>query len=49
VWNTKQDLEASSNEVTSIRATAAEEIGATNPQVENYEVAFAELLSPVRS
>lgn len=49
VWNTKQDLDASSSDIASIRAAAAAAMGATNPQVESAEVVFAELLAPVTS
>jgi heme-degrading monooxygenase HmoA len=47
IWDTRQDLEASSSGAGPIRAAAVAAMGATNPQVENYEVAFAELLAPV--
>jgi heme-degrading monooxygenase HmoA len=49
VWDSKSDLEASSSQAAPIRATASEVMGASNPQVESYEVAFAELLAPVSS
>jgi heme-degrading monooxygenase HmoA len=49
IWDSKDDLEASSDEASPIRAKAAEAMGASNPQVESYEVAFAELLAPVSS
>jgi heme-degrading monooxygenase HmoA len=45
VWGTKAEVEASSSGAAPIRAAAAGVIGATNPQVETYEVAFAELLA----
>jgi heme-degrading monooxygenase HmoA len=47
VWGTKEDVEASADEAKSIAATAIEVAGASNPQVERFEVAFAELLAPV--
>jgi heme-degrading monooxygenase HmoA len=47
IWDAKQDLEASSSGAGPIRAAAVAAMGATNPQVENFEVAFAELLAPV--
>lgn len=49
IWTSKDDLEASSSQVGPIRATASEVMGAGDPRVETYEVAFAELLAPVRS
>jgi heme-degrading monooxygenase HmoA len=49
VWSTKEDVEASANEASSISARALEVAGASNPRVETYEVAFAELLAPVGS
>jgi heme-degrading monooxygenase HmoA len=49
IWTGKSDLEASSSQVGPIRATASEVMGAGDPGVESYEVAFAELLAPVRS
>ena len=47
IWDTKQDLDASSGQASPIRAAALEVMGAGAPKVENYEVAFAELLAPV--
>jgi heme-degrading monooxygenase HmoA len=49
IWDTKGDLEASSNPAGPIRAAASAVMGASDPQVENFEVAFAELLAPVHS
>jgi len=46
IWNSKQDVEATASQAAPIRASAAEVIGATNPQVETFEVVFAEALSP---
>lgn len=46
IWNSKQDVEATASQAAPIRASAAEVIGATNPQVESFEVVFAEALSP---
>jgi heme-degrading monooxygenase HmoA len=46
VWTTKDDLEASADEAKSIAARATEVTGASNPRVETYAVAFAELLGP---
>jgi heme-degrading monooxygenase HmoA len=47
VWDSERDLEASSSQAGPVRATASEVMGATDPQVESYEVAFAELPAPV--
>lgn len=47
VWDSKGDLEASSSQAGPVRATAAAVMGASDLVVENYEVAFAELLAPV--
>ena len=47
VWDSRRDLESSAGEVTSIRSGAADAMGATDPQVENFEMAFAELPAPV--
>jgi heme-degrading monooxygenase HmoA len=47
VWDSERDLEASSSQAGPVRATASEVMGASDPQVENYEVAFAELPAPV--
>ena len=47
VWGTKQDIEASADEAKSIAAKAMEVSGASNRQVDWFEVAFAELLAPV--
>jgi hypothetical protein len=47
VWGSKGDLAGSSSQAGPIRAAAAEAMGASDPQVESYEVAFAELLAPV--
>lgn len=49
VWDSKSELDASSSPAGPIRAAASEVMGASNPQVESYEVAFAELLAPVTS
>jgi heme-degrading monooxygenase HmoA len=49
VWNGKSDLDGSSSQAGPIRTAASEVMGANDPQVESYEVAFAELLAPVRS
>jgi heme-degrading monooxygenase HmoA len=43
VWNSKEELESSAEGATSIRATAAQVMGAKSPNVEIYEVEFAEL------
>lgn len=45
VWDGKSDLDASSSAAGPIRTAASEVMGATDPQVEGYEVAFAELLA----
>jgi hypothetical protein len=47
VWDSERDLEASSSQAGPVRATASEVMGASDPQVESYEVAFAELPAPV--
>ena len=48
VWDSKEHLERSASEAQPIRARAAEAIGATgSPQVESFQVEFAELLAPV--
>ncbi|MDQ6848317.1 MAG: hypothetical protein M3019_12185 [Candidatus Dormibacteraeota bacterium] len=47
VWGTKEDVEASADEAKSIAAKAMEVSGASNRQVDSYEVVFAELLAPV--
>lgn len=47
IWDTKQDVEDSADEAKSIAARAMEVSGASNRQVDVYEVAFAELLAPV--
>jgi len=49
VWDSQRDLDDSAREATPIRATATKVMGATSPQVENFEVEFAELLAPVGS
>jgi heme-degrading monooxygenase HmoA len=49
VWDSKSDLDGSSSQAGPIRASASEVMGANDPQVESFEVAFAELLTPVRS
>jgi heme-degrading monooxygenase HmoA len=49
VWDGKGDLDASSSPAGPIRTAASEVMGATDPQVEGYEVAFAELLAPAIS
>jgi heme-degrading monooxygenase HmoA len=46
VWDSKNDLDGSSSQAGPIRATASDVMGASDPQVESYEVAFAELLAP---
>ena len=45
VWTTKADVDASADAGASLRATAAEVVGATAPKVETFEVGFAELVS----
>ncbi len=45
VWTTKSDVDASADAGASLRATAAEVVGATAPEVETFEVGFAELVS----
>ena len=47
VWDGKRDLEDSASQVAPIRSAAADRFGASNVRVETFEVAFAELLSPV--
>jgi heme-degrading monooxygenase HmoA len=47
VWDSQGDLDGSSTQAGPIRTSAAEVMGAREPKVESYEVAFAELLSPV--
>lgn len=47
IWDSKADLDASSSPASPIRAAALEAMGGSDPQVGNYEVAFAELLAPV--
>lgn len=47
VWDSERDLAASSSQAGPVRATASQVMGATDPQVESYEVAFAELPAPV--
>jgi heme-degrading monooxygenase HmoA len=47
VWDSKSDLDGSSSQAGPIRTTASEVMGAGEPQVESFEVAFAELLAPV--
>jgi heme-degrading monooxygenase HmoA len=49
VWGTREDVDASADEARSISARALEVAGASNPRVERFEVAFAELLAPVSS
>jgi len=49
VWDGKSDLDASSSQAAPIRTAASEVMGASDPVVEGYEVAFAELLAPVSS
>jgi heme-degrading monooxygenase HmoA len=49
IWDSKGDLEASSSAAGPVRAAASAAMGASDPQVENFEVAFAELLAPVHS
>jgi hypothetical protein len=49
IWDSKSALEGSSSPAGPIRSAAAEVMGAKDPQVESFEVAFAELLTPVRS
>ena len=47
VWDTERDVEASSSQAGPVRAAAAAAMGAGSPQVESYEVAFAELPADV--
>ncbi len=47
VWDSKSDLDGSASQAGPIRTAASEVMGAKDPQVESYEVAFAELLAPV--
>jgi heme-degrading monooxygenase HmoA len=49
VWDTKEDLEASTDEAKAIAIRAMEVSGLSNRRVEGFEVAFAELLAPVSS
>jgi len=49
IWDSKSDLDGSSSPAGPIRSAASEVMGAKDPRVENFEVAFAELLTPVRS
>ena len=49
MWDGKSDLDASSSQAAPIRTAASEVMGASDPLVEGYEVAFAELLAPVSS
>jgi heme-degrading monooxygenase HmoA len=49
VWDTKKDLEASTDEAKAIAVRAMEVSGLSNRRVEGFEVAFAELLAPVAS
>ncbi len=49
VWDDKSDLDASSRQAAPIRTAASDVIGASDPLVEGYEVAFAELLRAVSS
>jgi heme-degrading monooxygenase HmoA len=49
VWDSKSDLDGSSSQAGPIRSAASEAMGAKDPRVESFEVAFAELLTPVRS
>lgn len=46
VWDSKSDLDASANQAGPIRTAASEVMGASSPQVESFEVAFAELAVP---
>ena len=46
VWDSRADLDASASAAGQIRSTAAEVFGAGDPTAENFEVAFAELLTP---
>lgn len=46
VWNSKGDLDGSAGQAGSIRSAASETVGAGAVQVESFEVAFAELLTP---
>lgn len=45
VWDSRSDLDSSSTQAGPIRAAASEVMGAHEPHVESYEVAFAELLA----
>ncbi len=45
VWTTKSDLDASADAGSTIRAAAAAVMGAASPEVESFEVGFAELVS----
>ena len=47
VWDGKSELEGSATQAAPIRAAAADAFGASGSRVESYEVAFAELLTPV--
>jgi heme-degrading monooxygenase HmoA len=47
VWDSREDLEASTDEAKAIAVRAMEVSGLGNRRVEGFEVAFAELLAPV--
>jgi len=47
--DSKSDLDGSSTQAGPLRTAASDVMGASDPQVESYEVAFAELLAPVSS
>lgn len=49
VWNSKGDLEGGAEKAGSIRSAASQVMGAASPQVETFEVAFAELPAAVGS
>jgi hypothetical protein len=49
VGESKAGLDASANPASPVRSAASEAIGAGEPQVENFEVASAELLTAVAS
>ena len=49
VWDSKSELDSSADAATPVRSAAAEVLGAGRPQVESFEVAYAELLAPVAS
>jgi heme-degrading monooxygenase HmoA len=49
VWDSKSELDSSAEAATPVRSAAAEVLGAGQPLVESFEVAYAELLTPVTS